>query len=208
VDAQDTLASVATHDFYEAHAVEYAKATLQAPMERLLHAFTARLRPGDLVLDAGCGAGRDLAWLSTHGFRAIGLDYAVPLAHYAQKHSGQQVVIGDIRQMPFANKSFNGVWAAASLLHLARRELPLALREVRRVLQPGGWLFASVKAGSGEGFSSDGRWFTYYSKAEWRTALHSAGFVDIDVGEDVEERRLTDCTTRVTWLTSFSRQTH
>ena len=58
------------------------------------------------------------------------------------------MVVADMRAIPFADASFDGVWASASLLHLPRSELAVALREINRILRSDGLLFASVKTGT------------------------------------------------------------
>jgi len=49
---------------------------------------------------------------------------------------------------------FDGIWASASLLHVALAELPDVLSRLARALRPGGILYASFKYGSGERESS------------------------------------------------------
>jgi SAM-dependent methyltransferase len=160
------------------------------------------MRPGGTVLDLGCGSGRDLAALREAGFAPTGLDISPRLAAMAEEHSGCPVLVGDMRNPPLENVTFDGIWAAASLLHLHRSEIPAVLDRMRRLLAPGGRLFASVKAGSGEERTQDGRWFTYFHPQEWRDLLAASGFTEIEIGHDIGEAGRTR--SNEGWIQSFA----
>ena len=163
-----------TKRFYDKNAETYSEETLSLPMDSL-EPFAARLKGGVSVVDLGCGAGRDLRAFSRRGFSATGLDISYPLARLARTYSECPVVIGDLRALPFANNCFAGAWASASLLHLRRGDIQVALAEVLRILQPGGYFFSSLKSGDGEGLDSRGRWFTYFELERWIPHLVAAG---------------------------------
>lgn len=89
------------------------------------------------LLDIGCGTG----WLAQHFPSYTGIDGspdAVEIAHGL----GRNVIQGDVDEpLPFAAESFDAVVMKDLLEHVAD---PVALvREVRRVLRPGGIVFAS-----------------------------------------------------------------
>lgn len=167
-----------TRLFYELRAAEYAEVTRHRPLNVSLREFSARISLGT-VLDLGCGAGYDLDAFRSRGHSAFGLDYAEPLAKIARVKSHCPVLVADMRAVPFQSGVFDGVWASASLLHLPRHDLPVALGEIRRVLKPGGLLFASVKAGRGSRRGEDGRTFTLYRRNSWEASLASQGFGSI-----------------------------
>jgi SAM-dependent methyltransferase len=169
-----------TRQFYEARSQEYADATRNRALTPLLIDFSTRI-PSGSVLDLGCGAGYDLAALRSRGHSAIGLDYAAPIAKIAKATSEAPVVVADMRIIPFGGAVFNGIWASASLLHLPRDDLPLALSEIKRVLKPGGLLFASVKKGAGDFRDANGRFFALYERDDWQQALMRSKFRTIDI---------------------------
>ena len=77
----------------------------------------------------------------------------------------------------------SGLWVNASMLHIEREDIPGLMLEFRRVLQPGGILFVSVKAGSGthwetgpSGFPP--RRFTYWQPDELDAALTGFSILD------------------------------
>jgi len=100
-----------------------------------------RLGPGQDLLDVGCGPGtitRDLARLVAPGM-VVGIDAApTVIAEASAEASGGNVSfrVGDVYTLPFADGSFDIVHAHQVLQHLA--EPVAALREMRRVLRPGG----------------------------------------------------------------------
>ena len=195
-----------TRGFYESNATTYAEATWKLSMGEQLSKFAARLAPGAAVIDLGCGAGRDLKALSERGFFAVGLDVSARLARIACLHSDCPVVVADFRHLPIASEHFDGAWASASLLHLGRDDIGQALSEIRRILKPGGFLFASMKAGRGEQSDEQGRWFSYYELGEWQSLLEAHGLVSASLHASVQGR---DSIAHVptTWINSISRRT-
>lgn len=170
--------------YYDENAAGYGDATLGLSMDGPLEAFSQRLQSGARVLDVGCGSGRDLKSLKARGFEPIGMDISEGLAHYARRVSGCPVIVADMLQLPFADGSFAGAWASASILHMTRQDMLSALTEIRRVLGRGGALFSSMKLGSGDARTPDSRYFTYVMPAEWDEMLLSAGFETTEIEYD------------------------
>ena len=96
------------------------------------------MRPGDRVLDAACGTG-DLALAGLHaGAGSVtGLDFSERmLARARAKAPALDWVQGDMLELPFAAEAFDAATVGFGVRNVA--DLPLALRELRRVLRPGG----------------------------------------------------------------------
>lgn len=198
--------SEATRAFYEENASEYAKATLDSPMAAALSGFVALLRPGDGIVDLGCGAGRDLRSFRHYGLKPIGLDYSIALCSVARRVSGVPIVAGDMRQLPFERDAFRGASAVASLLHLRRNEMRRALTEIGRVLRPEGLLFTSMKRGSGEDQDRHGRWFSYFEPEEWADQLRVCGFEPLEMKSDVEQRGNSFSTEDISWVSCLCKK--
>lgn len=147
-----------------------------------------QVRPGERVLDLGCGAGRDLAWLEQAGLRVLGADLSVGMLAEARRVTGCALCQMDMRRLGFARGSFAAVWCNAALLHLPSQQLPGALAEIARLLRPGGHLFALVQKGSGEGLETNAeehitRFFARYDGVEMGRHLEQAGFSVLERGE-------------------------
>lgn len=191
-----------TRQFYETNSEKYSEITRGRQREAVLAGFVKLLRPASRVLDLGCGAGHDLKSFALRGVIPAGLDYAEAMARLAHRASGAPVVNADMRAMPFADATFDAVWASATLHHVGTDELVQALSECRRVLRTGGVFFASVKRGSGEFRDHSGRFFALHDSRSWSGAVTAAGFrmlrIEQNVGHDGPLGETTD------WLNSFA----
>ena len=95
------------------------------------------------VLDLACGAGGFSFLLEDLGFRVVGLDSSETMLERAKefardKHSKVEFIMGDARELPFEDNSFDYVLFVDSLIHFEPGELNAVFREVARVLKPGG----------------------------------------------------------------------
>ena len=123
-------------ELYEATTAPFVSPALTAAEVlcfRQLTGMDSRAR----VLDLGCGWGRHLAALRADGFEAIGLERNGTLAAKASTHG--PTVRGDVRALPFASGLFDAVACFySSIFFFEEAENLDALREVARVLRPGG----------------------------------------------------------------------
>lgn len=108
------------------------------------------LKPTMSVLDIGCGRGDIAMYVARKTKYVVGVDYAkaaITLAQKTKKHfplSLQKKAIFsqmDIKKLEFNDNSFDLVIAIDVFEHLYKEELEVALREIKRVLKPGGILF-------------------------------------------------------------------
>lgn len=173
---------------YDRKAATFAARWWDLRLDRALAAFAARLRPGARVLDLGCGPGRDVRWLRELGLWAVGLDRSAGMLAEARSRVVAPFVQADMRALPFADGSLDGVWACASLLHVPRAEAPAVLAEVRRVLEHG-HLFLAVKRGEGETWVETEHgpvFFAYYHPAEIELLVERAGFRVLERWEEAD----------------------
>src|SRR5207248_2966259 len=112
---------------------------LAAGLDQRWRTETARavVSPGDRVLDACCGTG-DLAIAAQRaGGRVTGVDFSEPMLERARAKSGEvEWIQGDALALPFADGSFDAATVGFGVRNL--EELEAGLRELRRVLRPGG----------------------------------------------------------------------
>jgi demethylmenaquinone methyltransferase/2-methoxy-6-polyprenyl-1,4-benzoquinol methylase len=107
-------------------------------------AAEAAVRQGDRVLDAACGTG-DLAIadVKAGAVRVTGLDFSEGMLERARKKSALRKdalewVQGDMLRLPFADATFDAATVGFGVRNV--EDLELGLRELRRVLRPGGRL--------------------------------------------------------------------
>jgi ubiquinone/menaquinone biosynthesis C-methylase UbiE len=129
------------------------------------------------VLNLGCGPGPDVETFVEAGYEVAGLDITQSfLTEATERVPAGAFVRGDMRSLPFQDGSFDGIWASASFHHVPRPDARETLRDCRRVLRPGGSLFASVKRDEGLDDDDTERHFEYYQPAAFRSLLEDAGF--------------------------------
>jgi SAM-dependent methyltransferase len=143
--------------YYDDHAEDYARATLDIDMSPFYSPFLAMVPKGGTVLDAGCGSGRDTKTFIEMGYNVTSFDASATMAAFASRLTGTPVKRMRFQELAYDHE-FNGVWASASLLHVQRDELPEVVGKIERSLRPGGVLYASFKRGEGER-TEDGRHF-------------------------------------------------
>jgi demethylmenaquinone methyltransferase / 2-methoxy-6-polyprenyl-1,4-benzoquinol methylase len=103
-------------------------------------AATAAVRPGDRVLDACCGTGDfALADAAAGAGHVVGLDFSEGMLDRARRKSQDvEWVEGDMLALPFEAASFDAVTVGFGVRNVD--DLEAGLRELRRVLRPGGRL--------------------------------------------------------------------
>lgn len=128
--------------FFDVWSRFYRFGPLGLELRRLQRKAIEHLRvvPGDRVLDLGCGPGDGADLIHELGGTAIGLDYSTGMLRTASARpalSGR-LLRADAGRLPFADGAFDKLVCTNSFHHYP--EHLAALREMRRVLRPGGVL--------------------------------------------------------------------
>ncbi|MDQ4010317.1 MAG: methyltransferase domain-containing protein [Actinomycetota bacterium] len=123
-------------------------------MNRVL-AARVKIRPGERVLDAGCGVGGSSLWLAKDcGAEVVGITLAARQVAMARDHAARRGLTDRVRfeqadftATPFPDASFDVVWAVESLCHAPHKAA--FYREAARLLRPGGRVVVAdfVRAG-------------------------------------------------------------
>ncbi len=101
------------------------------------------LPAGARILDAGCGSGRNMVELARHG-SVTGVELSQPSVELARARQSGEVIEGSVLELPFESDSFELVVSLDVIEHL-EDDLG-ALRELHRVVAPGGALLVTVPA--------------------------------------------------------------
>ncbi len=91
-----------------------------------------------VILDLGCGPGRDLRYFRSLGHDAMGLDGSMKFVAMARRYSECDVLHQDFLAMNLPVSRFDGICANASLFHVPSQELPRVLAELADSLKPRG----------------------------------------------------------------------
>lgn len=157
-----------------------------------LDAFAAALPEHARVLEIGSGSGRDARLLEQRGLSVRRTD-VTPAFVDALRADGVAAdlldpLTDDLTDPgePTEPQPYDGVWANACLLHVARADLPLVLTRLAAVTRPSGLFRLSLKEGDGEGWSTHGsvttpRRFVYWREQPLRDALTGAGWSVVDL---------------------------
>ena len=150
-------------DYYEQNAGSFIASTIDADVSQLHERFLRYLPEGSLILDFGCGSGRDTKAFLASGYACEALDGSHRLCAYASKYTGIKVQCMDFLSFHETCR-FDGIWACASLLHCQRDKLPSLLENLSDALKDGGVMYMSFKHGNGDR-EKDGRLFTDMNSA-------------------------------------------
>jgi len=143
-----------------------------------------------LWLDAGCGAGTYSRILANHGKSVVGTDYSLLTLVKARKRETDNVRYAqcDVRSLPFAACQFDGVLCFGVTQALSESES--AIRELARVLRPGGrlwidalneWFVVHALTRFHRRLAGKPRHLRYESPQRIKWLLSRCGFVDIVV---------------------------
>jgi TDG/mug DNA glycosylase family protein len=169
----------ATVEIYDQRGLEWAATHGTAGRRVEAEAFAARVGPGELRLDVGCGAGRYLAHLGTP---VVAFDASTAMLNGCRKQFPDALyVLGDVEHLPFARGSIGGAWSWMTHLHVPRHRLPMALWDLHRVVAVGSPFELQLLEGDYEGDELPGdevggRFFAGWSPDRLADVVTGAGF--------------------------------
>lgn len=147
-----------TIEYYNQNAQSFVDGTLNVDMDSLYTPFVELLPKQALILDAGCGSGRDTKAFLDMGYSVEAFDASLAMVNHATSYTGINVEKRTFHQVE-ANKKYDAIWACASLLHVPRNELLDVFTKLSVALKAGGIWYFSFKYGS-EDRHKGGRSFT------------------------------------------------
>ncbi len=138
---------------YDRVADEYARRIYDElrhkPLDRqLLDRFAESVGNGGLARDLGCGPGQVARYLQGRAIQVCGVDLSSAMIEGArQLNPGIDFSQGDMRALAVADNTWTGIAAFYAIVNLPPGDIALALREMIRVLVPGGLLLLSFHIG-------------------------------------------------------------
>jgi SAM-dependent methyltransferase len=170
---QKTLAA------YEADAADFARQWHGQPAPADLYALVERFfRPGRPTADIGCGSGREVAWLSTHGFPAVvGYDPSTGLLSAARARyphlAFRTAALPELAGIP--DGSLDNVLCETVIMHLAPDAISSSVERLMAILRPDGVLYLSWRVTEGADQRDGlGRLYTAFDKRCVTRALAGA----------------------------------
>ena len=146
-----------TIDYYNENASRFTGDTQTLEFTEVQDRFIEQLPDNAIVMDFGCGSGRDSLYFLNRGFRVTAIDGSEEMVRIASELTGLEVKQCFFTELNDIN-IYDGIWACASLLHCQREELHDVFHRLVRALKQNGVLYCSFKYGTFEG-ERNGRWF-------------------------------------------------
>lgn len=173
---------------YDLDARAYADAQPDATVAQRaeMAELVARLGLGARVLEIGSGGGRDALLLEELSLRVRRTDITPGFVALLREQGHDADLLDPlVDDLSSPEGPYDAVWANASLLHVARADLPTVLARLAVVTRPGGLLQMSLKEGDGEGWSTHGsvrnpRHFTYWRVDPLRAVAAGSGWEHVN----------------------------
>ncbi|CDZ42160.1 bifunctional 2-polyprenyl-6-hydroxyphenol methylase/3-demethylubiquinol 3-O-methyltransferase UbiG [Neorhizobium galegae] len=175
---------------YDSVAAEYAAEAAAMPkwVATEIDAFVTELGGSGRVLEIGSGGGRDALELEKRGISVRRTDISKGFVELLRKSGFEADLLDplteDLADPQRPGTPYDGIWACACLIHVAREDLRVVLGRLAKATRTGGRLHASVREGDGDDVSTHGsaaaprRYVeTYWREPALRSTLTDAGWI-------------------------------
>ena len=159
-------------------------------MESLYRPFLELVPEAGMILDAGCGSGRDTKSFLDRGYQVTAIDASANMVEATTRLTGQPA-----KQLRFQGledqNEFDAIWACASVLHVPLAEIDDVLERFSTALRPGAVCYLSFKEGDSER-TEGGRLFTDFTESSLLAQLNqqpSVVVVRISITNDLRPGR-------------------
>ncbi|MCI8797410.1 MAG: class I SAM-dependent methyltransferase [Dorea sp.] len=146
-----------TINYYNSNAKEFVSGTVSVDFESIQKKFTDRLPEKSVILDFGCGSGRDTKYFISEGYQVDAVDGSIELCRLAREYTGievENIFFDELAQV----EKYDGIWACSSILHLPLDDLAEVMSKMIIALKDNGIIYASFKYGTFAG-ERNGRYF-------------------------------------------------
>lgn len=151
-----------TIEYYNKNAQEYYNKTVKTDMSRLCDRFLKYVKAGGIIIDIGCGSGRDMKYFIGQGYQAVGIDASYEMCKMARSLELDIENVSIEEWIP--ERKYDGIWANASLLHVPFPKIDSFFQKAKSCMNAGGIVFISMKVGLKEEYDEEGRYFFTFSE--------------------------------------------
>lgn len=159
-----------TLNYYNEKSELFVNDTAELEFSDIQDSFLKYLEKGSLILDFGCGSGRDSRYFLKRGYQVEAVDGSHEMVKIASKLTGLNV-----KQMLFNEldeyEKYDGIFACASILHVPYTELSDIFRRLKKAVKKNGFIYVSFKYGEYEGYRN-GRYFTDLNEERFQNILN------------------------------------
>jgi SAM-dependent methyltransferase len=171
-------ATKVTLQYYANKAKDFSEDTQTVNFSNIQQEFLKYIPQGGMILDLGCGAGRDSKAFIDAGYNVVAMDGSLELCQIASKYIGQEVICATFQEFS-STMLFDGIWACASLLHISMDDLKTVMPKLVKILKKGGCFYISFKYGDFSGIRN-GRFFTDMTELSFESLISSVPDVKVD----------------------------
>lgn len=142
------------------------------------------------ILEIGSGVGEDAATLVDLGYEYIGIDISEEFVKLAKQNNPKLTFLNmPVYKLEFPDATFDGFWSSATILHIPKDKIKIALDEINRVIKKDGIGFITIKEGEGEKTDpATGRFFSYYTKEDFSKILEKSNFVIVEMSSNIDPK--------------------
>lgn len=133
-----------TISYYNQNYEKYYDETAYVDLSDIYKKFLYMIPSNGVILDAGCGVGRDTKYFIQHGYRVHSFDLSEKMVMLCNQYPFAFCEVQSFLNISFYEE-FDAVWANASLLHLNDIDFEQSLTNLVKSIKPRGVLFFSLK---------------------------------------------------------------
>jgi len=153
-----------------------------------IYDFMKLVPKGGRILEVGCAGGRDCKVFAKNGFKVVGIDLVDMFIKEARKAVPKAKFYKmDLLNLKFPKNYFDAIWMNAVLVHVNKKDVSKALKNLQKVLKPDGKIHIREKRGKGIKVIKDRmsqgktRRFSFYKEDELSKFAEKAGFKIVSV---------------------------
>ena len=172
MDANKTLA------YYDINAKSFIEGTVNVDFTYVQNKFLDKIGDVSVILDFGCGSGRDTKYFLDQGYIVEAIDGSEELCKLSSIYTGisvKHMLFQDLQEVD----KYDAIWACSSILHLPYTNLVDVMKNMVIALKENGLIYTSFKYGTFEGVRN-GRYFIDMTEASVEKLLQDVGRLDVE----------------------------